>query len=149
MERLTGLLADWILEQIRDTGIVDFRQALDRRVDVIQEYQSTLAAWLETQAGDVVGITDSAEVVIEHEPAHLALQGAAPELANDLKGRSPQDITLAINIYLAILQTLQVLLMLYQMAHDQPPSQTQINQIFNQATTVVNQTINMPPPPPP
>jgi hypothetical protein len=37
--------------------------------------------------------------------------------------------------------------MLYQVAHDQPPTQTQINQIFNQTTTIVNQTINMPPPP--
>ena len=89
------------------------------------------------------------DVVLTPGRAVLVLRGASPELANDLKGRSPRDITLAINIYLAILQTLQVLLMVYQVAHDQPPTQTQINEIFNQTTTIVHQTINMPPPPPP
>lgn len=76
----------------------------------------------------------------------MVLRGASPALANDIAGRSPQDINLAINIYVALLQTLQVLLMLYQMFHQQPPTQTQIIQIFNQTTTIVHQTINMPPP---
>ncbi len=103
---------------------------------------------VEARSQDLVGITDSADVVISPDEAISVLRGVSPVLANDLKGRSPQDINFAINIYLAILQTLQILLMLYQMAHDQPPTQTQIIEIFNQTTTVVNQTINMPPPPP-
>jgi hypothetical protein len=72
-----------------------------------------------------------------------------PTLALDLRGRSPQDINLAINLFMAAMQVFQVALTLYQIVHGEPPSQTQIIQIFNQTTTVINQTtnnvINMPP----
>lgn len=83
------------------------------------------------------------------EPAVLVLRSASPQLATDIQGRSQQDIRLAIDIYLAILQTLQVLLMLYQSLHRQPPTQIEIREILEQTTRVVRQTISMPAPPMP
>ena len=49
---------------------------------------------------------------------------------------------------MAFLGTLTLLVLLWQTFHPQPPTKEQIEQIFNQTTTVVYQTINMPPPSP-
>lgn len=59
-------------------------------------------------------------------------------------------MNLAINFYVAIVQTLQFLVTLYQIVHHEPPTQIQIIEIFDHTTNVFNQTtnivINMPPP---
>lgn len=69
-------------------------------------------------------------------------------MSRDLRSRSPQDINLALNFFMAIMQILQTALTLYQIVHGQPPSKQQIIPIFNQATNVIHQTtINNPPPP--
>jgi hypothetical protein len=98
-------------------------------------------------ASGAYGWTGSASGVSEMT---AAIESVSPKLARDLQSRSPQDISLAINIYMAIMQTLQLLLMVYQMVHGEPPSQEQVIQIFNQTTNVIHQTttvvVNMPPP---
>jgi len=50
--------------------------------------------------------------------------------------------------HMAIWTTVMGLLALWQVFHQQPPTLEQINQIFEQTTTIVHQTINMPPPTP-
>jgi hypothetical protein len=126
---------------------------------------------IEAQAQLRIGVTaEASAVVVRPSPAESKLHGhtpevkvqpaqpddviaviesASPELANDIRSRSPQDVNLAINFFLAIMQTLQFLLTVYQIFHQQPPSQTQIIEIFNHTTNVINQTtttvINMPP----
>jgi hypothetical protein len=77
---------------------------------------------VETQATDSIGITDSLDVVVSPCQAFLVLQGASPKLATDLKGRSPMDIKLAIELYMAFLGTLTILITLYQIFHQQPPT---------------------------
>ena len=78
------------------------------------------------------------------------IESASPELAQDIRGRSPQDINFVVNFYMAILQTLQLLMMVYQIVHGEAPSHQQVIEIFNQTTNVYNQTtnvvVNMPPP---
>jgi hypothetical protein len=73
----------------------------------------------------------------------------SPELANDIKSRSPQEIMLAATLWSAFVQTLAFLVMLFQNYHQQAPTQQQINEIFNQTTIVFNQTINNVIKPPP
>jgi hypothetical protein len=118
-----------------------------------------------------VEATPSASVVVQPGAAHITLRGGTPEvkieaaqpgdaiaviesvfpdLANDMQGCSPQDVTLAINLYLAIIATLQFLLMIYQTVHQQPPTHEEFIEIFNHTTNVIQQTTttitNMPPP---
>jgi hypothetical protein len=98
-------------------------------------------------AGEVtVQMDGAAEVTRSPAQAVAMIESASPELAGDLHGRSPQDTNLAINFFMAIMQILQVALMVYQMAHVEPPSQQQVIQIFNQTTNVIIQTTNMPSP---
>ena len=60
----------------------------------------------------------------------------------EIQARNPLDATLMINLYVAMMTTLQTLLTLYQVIHSQPVTHTQIVEIFNQTT---NYIINMPP----
>lgn len=146
---LERLVAQRIREQLREgglQGLIEARQQIEAQIE-----GGRLEAQLrpvQAQFGDSVGITDSADVVISPGPAVLVLRGAVPKLAIDIEGRSPRDIKLALDLYMAFLGTLTVLLTLYQISHQQPPTLEQIVQIFNQTTTVVHQTINMPPPSP-
>lgn len=109
---------------------------------------------------DNVGISDSVETVLTPGPAELnlqgaspvvrVLQGASPGLVNDLKGRGPRDIKLAIDFWNAFWVAVTAGLTLWGILHPQQPlPQEQITQIFNQATTVIQQIINAPPPTPP
>jgi hypothetical protein len=103
-----------------------------------------------TKAADPVGITDSGDVVLTPGPAVLVLEGASPRLAIDIKDRSPRDIKLAIDFWNAFWVAVTAGVTLWGIVHPQQPlPQEQIMQIFNHATTVVHQTINMPPPPRP
>jgi len=51
-------------------------------------------------------------------------------------------------LWTAFVQTLEFLVMLFQIVHGHPPTPVQLNEIFNQTTNVYNQTIiivnNMP-----
>jgi hypothetical protein len=156
---LERLVAQRILEQLREgglQGLIEAQKQLEAQMEGAKRGEAALEVsvqleadgHVETQSTDLVGITDSLDVVISPGPAVLVLRGAAPELAIDIEGRSPQDINLAVNLYMAFVTTLGVLLQLWQMFHHQAPTQTQIIEIFNQTTTVVHQTLNMPPPPP-
>jgi hypothetical protein len=155
-EPLEKLVARRIREQLGEGGLERLIEARRRIEAQTQELQIE------------VGLEAAGEV--QPAPAELKLHGhtpevkvqaalpgdviaviesASPELANDIRSRSPQDVNLAINFFLAITQTLQFLLTVYQIFHQQPPSQTQIIEIFNHTTNVINQTtttvINMPP----
>jgi hypothetical protein len=72
-----------------------------------------------------------------------AIQLAAPELAEEIRHLSPQDAMLTLNLFMALMQVLQTLLTLYQVTHSQPPTQTQIVEIFNHTTNVFHQTTNI------
>jgi hypothetical protein len=150
---LERLVAQRILEQLRESGLqalIEAQQQLGAQIrgDAALEVSVGLEAdGYVTKAADLVGITDSAEVVLTPGPAVLVLRGAAPKLANDIEGRSPREIKSAIDLYMALLGTLTFLLTLYQMFHHQPATPEQLVQIFKQTTTIVHQTINMPPPP--
>ncbi|MGE5693893.1 MAG: hypothetical protein ACM4D3_01250 [Candidatus Sericytochromatia bacterium] len=141
-----------IREQVADGGLhrlIQARQEIEAQLEGsgrIDAQLDRLEAYLE---GGSVEPESSGDVVMSPEPAVLVLRSASPQLATDIQGRSQQDIRLAIDIYLAILQTLQVLLMLYQSLHRQPPTQIEIREILEQTTRVVRQTISMPAPPMP
>ena len=100
----------------------------------------------EGSASGAYGWTGSASGVSEMT---AAIESISPKLARDLRSRSPQDINLAINFFTAIMQILQVLLMVYQTVHGEPPSPQQVIQIFNHTTNVINQTTMVAPIPPP
>ena len=147
---LERLVSQRILEQLREggpQGLIEARQQLDAQMEGAAALEISVGLEADGRV-DSVGITDSGDVVISPDPHVLVLRGAVPRLAIDIEGRSPQDINLAVNLYMAFVTTLAVLLQLWQMFHHQPPTQEQIEQIFNQTTTVVHQTINMPPPSP-
>lgn len=99
---------------------------------------------------EIVGSGEVGEVTNPPGEMVAVIESASPELARDIRSRSPQDINLAINFFMAIMQTLQLLLMVYQIVHGEPPSQQQVIQIFNHTNNVINQTtnvvVNMPPP---
>lgn len=145
---LERLVAQRIREQLGEGGLQRLIEAW-RQIEA-QVEGGRLEAQVrpvEAQFGDSVGITDSADVVISPDPAVLVLRGASPELAIDIEGRSPRDIKLAVDLYMAFLATLTALLALWSTFHQQPPNPTQIIEIFNQTTNFVHQTIiNMPPP---
>jgi hypothetical protein len=136
-EKLERLVAQYVLDQLRESGLqglIEARQQLEAQMEG--------AATLEVSVGlEADGYVTKAQDV-------LVLRGAAPKLASDIEGRSPRDIKLALDLYVAILGTLTLLIAVWQTFHQQPPTLEQITQIFNQTTTVVHQTINMPPPSP-
>jgi hypothetical protein len=137
------LVSQYILRQLRESGLqglTEARQQLEAQLEGAGSLGVSVglpASAEVTKAQDSVGITDSAEVV---------LRGVAPKLAIDIEGRSPRDIKLTLDLYTAFLATLTLLVTLWTTFHHQPPTPAQITQIFNQTTTFVQQTINMPPP---
>jgi hypothetical protein len=140
LEPVKELVARRIREQLVEGRLSELLDATFQQASAQLQVRVQLEAAGEVTATDVVGITDSATFELTHD---LAIEAASPELAHDLQGRSPQDINLAINIFIAIMQLLQALLTVYQIVHGEPPSQQQVVQIFNQTTNVV---VNMPPP---
>lgn len=70
-----------------------------------------------------------------------AIQEASPELADKIRLSDPQDAMLLLNLFMALMQVVQTLLTVYQITHAEPPTPTQIVQIFNNTT---NYVINMP-----
>jgi hypothetical protein len=134
---LEKLVARRIREQLGEGG-------LQKLIGARQQIQAKMeASGTVTRAGE---LTAHGELTAD---AVAVVESASPELASDIRNLSPEHANLAINLYLALLQTLQFLLVLYQMVHHQPPTQPQIVQIFNQTTIVFNHTtnnvINMPP----
>jgi hypothetical protein len=111
-DEVERLVAQRILEQLGEGGLQRLTEAQHKLVAQLKGGGQLVAevSAVEAQLGDSVGIKDSAKFVISPGPAVMVLQGASPELANDIKDRSPHEITLVINIFLAFLQTLQVLL---------------------------------------
>src|ERR1700738_4725699 len=98
---LERLVAQRIREQLGEgglQGLIEARQQLEAQLQGSGRLEAEVRP-VEAQFGDSVRTKDSADVVISPDPAVLVLQTSSPGLANDIKGRSPQDITLAINIY--------------------------------------------------
>jgi hypothetical protein len=148
---LERLVAQRIREQLGAKG------GLERLIEGLQEIQAQRGVLgliqaqlkgVQAQFGGSGRLEASAEVVVSPEAAVAVLESKSPAVANDIKGLSPQQINVAINLYIALVTTLMFLLQLFQSWHQQPPTQTEIHAVFNQTTTVVHQTINMPPPTP-
>jgi hypothetical protein len=141
-EKLEDLVARRIREQLGEGGLQEL-------IEAQQQIRATVRVEPRVEVSAVV-IRPGEEVSAEVGNALSVIESTSPALAGDIKDRSPQDVNLAINLFMAIMQTLQFLLMLYQMVHQQPPTQPQVIEIFNQTTNVLNQTsnivINMPPP---
>ena len=155
LERLVALVAQRIREQLEEEGglqrLIEGRRQLEAqleasgRLEAGETTTSAEASPFDTiPAGRASGTYGWAGSATGFAPAVLVLQTAAPNLAKDIEGRSPRDITLVVNLYMAFVTTLSVLLPLWQ----QPPNLTQIIDVFNNQTNVVYQTINMPPPSP-
>jgi hypothetical protein len=75
-----------------------------------------------------------------------AVRSALPELADEIHTR-PQDATVLINLFAALVQLLATAVTLYQIIHPQAPTPPQIVEIFNQTYNVVNQSTVVNPPP--
>jgi hypothetical protein len=75
-----------------------------------------------------------------------AVRSALPELADEIHTR-PQDATVLINVFAALVQLLATAVTLYQIIHPQAPTPPQIVEIFNQTYNVVNHTTIVNPPP--
>ena len=105
--------------------------------------------WVSDSGFDaIVTLRDQAVMVIEAKISAEAfvaeVESTSPEVAKDIRGRSPQETMAYINALAAFLQVLIGLYMIYQQ-HQQPVSQTQVNEVINQIqVTIVN---NFPPPP--
>lgn len=68
-----------------------------------------------------------------------AIRDASPELADKIQLSPPQDAERLLNLFMALMQVVQTLLTVYQITHSEPPTQTQIVQIFNNTTNYVIQ----------
>jgi hypothetical protein len=149
-EPLEKLVARRIREQLGEGGLerlIDARRRIEGQAQELQ-IEVGLEATGEVQPAPaelkIHGHTP--EVKVQAAPPGdviAVIESASPELAGDLRSRSPQDINLAINLFMAIMQILQVALMLYQMVHGEPPSQQQVIQIFNHTTNVIKHTTNV------
>ncbi|HKP41795.1 hypothetical protein [Mycobacterium sp.] len=140
-ERLEELVARRIREQLGEGRLdellrIAFQQG---RADAHAQFsgEGELRAHVE------VGVVSSAELSPPPGEVVAVIESASPELANDIRGRSPQDINFVLNFYMAIMQTLQLLLTVYQIVHGEQPSHQQVIEIFNQTTNVINQTTNV------
>jgi hypothetical protein len=140
-EPLEKLVARRIREQLDEGGLEGLTRG---RI----EAQAQEVRVFGIQAAGEVGFPEVKQAAPPGE-ALAVIESASPELANDVRSRSPQDITLALTLWSAFVQTLEFLVMLFQIVHGQPPTSVQINEIFNHTTNVFNQTtnivINMPP----
>lgn len=146
-ETLEALVARRIREEL-SAGRLDelmalaARRAAAPRVEANFTGGGTMGATMRPVEASLTG------EVIPPSPSQIAtIEEASPRLARDLAGRSPQDINLAVNLFMAIMQILQVALSLYQITHGEPPAQTQIIQIFNETTNVIHQTTSIVVPP--
>ncbi|MGE2818017.1 hypothetical protein ACQI5H_23170 [Mycobacterium heidelbergense] len=63
-------------------------------------------------------------------------------MADDIANRNPQDIMLALNFFMALMQIVQVILTAIQIIHAEPMTQTHIIEMCKQA---INCVINVPP----
>lgn len=72
------------------------------------------------------------------------IEPASPALAEDIRKSDSEKATLLLTAFMALMQVLQVLMEAYQFFHHEPPTQSQIVQIFNQTTVMLT---NSPMPP--
>lgn len=139
-EPLEQLVASRIREQLGEGGLESLIVARHR----IQEGLDAQLG-LEVQ----IGLEASAEVTAASGEVVAIVESASPELADDIKGLSPEKKMLYLTYWLAFVTTLQFLVMRYQTVYGQPPTQSQIIEIVNQTNNVYNQiasiVINMPP----
>lgn len=81
---------------------------------------------LQTEAALQVTAQMDAAAEVTRADIVAIIDSASFELGRDLRIRSPKDINLALNFFMAIMQILQTALTLYQFVHGQPPSQPEI-----------------------
>ena len=147
-ESVERLVARIIVEQLGAGGLeklIQAQQAISQNIQPVgvesQEAfgHPAVTGAVETtlepaQASFTVSVAPSLSFKAE---AVSAIESASPELANEIRVRGAQDATQLINLFMALVQVMQTLLTLYQITHSEPPTQTEIVQIFNQTTNYV------------
>lgn len=91
----------------------------------------------------------SPELAVIPDKTMDAIRSAIPELANEIRSRGPEDRTVVIELFVALINLLAALVTLYVALHPAASvTPRQITQFFDQSVHIVNQTttVNRPTP---
>lgn len=142
-EQPENLVARSIRDQLGEGGLERLIEAQEAVQKIFREQSEPVTGSIQSslqpmQTSFGLRVTASYKFTAEVVPA---MQSASPELADKLRLSDPQDAMLLLNLFMALMQVVQTLLTVYQVTHSEPPTQTQIVEIFNNTT---NYVINMP-----
>lgn len=158
-ESLEAIVRRIVAEELRNGGIgrlTDIQRAVTQHIqgvgipsgEAFGTYTVTggaMGATLQPMQASLQGLLVPPSFVF-HAEVIEAVASVSPEVGRELSIRNPQDATVMINFLTAWIGLITALFMAYQILRGEPPTSTQIEQIFNQT---INVMIGGPPQQPP